>query len=75
MQSAAVLLLESDLALSEVARRVGYESEFAFSRAFKRYHGQPPGSFRRTRVGSTQPLPVVRWTSSVVDLGRTRCAA
>ena len=30
-----------------IAELVGYESEFAFSRAFKRHHGIPPGLFRR----------------------------
>jgi AraC-like DNA-binding protein len=42
------LLLESDASLSEIARRVGYESEFAFNRAFKRLRGVAPGQFRRS---------------------------
>src|SRR5690606_37501653 len=47
MQEAAALLLGSDAALAEVARRVGYVSEFAFNRAFKKHHGVPPGVYRR----------------------------
>jgi len=46
---AASLLESTDEALAEVALRVGYTSEFAFSRAFKRQHGVAPGSFRRLR--------------------------
>ncbi|WP_437986753.1 helix-turn-helix domain-containing protein [Sorangium sp. So ce117] len=33
--------------LSDIARRVGYGSEAAFCRAFKRAFGVPPGSVRR----------------------------
>ena len=33
--------------LAQVASRLGYESEAAFSRAFKRIVGIPPGSLRR----------------------------
>lgn len=47
MQVAADLLLDTDASLAEVATRVGYQSEFAFGRAFKRHHGIAPGTFRR----------------------------
>jgi AraC-like DNA-binding protein len=47
MQIAASLLLASDAALAEVAGRVGYQSEFAFNRAFRRHHRVPPGIFRQ----------------------------
>jgi AraC-like DNA-binding protein len=30
-----------------VARRVGYNSEFAFAKAFKREYGLAPGQYRR----------------------------
>jgi len=30
-----------------VAERSGYGSEYSFSRAFTRHHGQPPGRYRR----------------------------
>lgn len=45
---AASLLETTDDSLAELAQRVGYVSEFAFSRAFKRLHGVAPGTFRRT---------------------------
>jgi len=49
---AASLLETTDDSLAELAARVGYTSEFAFSRAFKRRHGVAPGSFRRLRRGA-----------------------
>jgi AraC-like DNA-binding protein len=47
MQLAATILLGSDAALAEVATRVGYRSEFAFNRAFKRHYQVPPGVYRQ----------------------------
>jgi transcriptional regulator GlxA family with amidase domain len=44
---AATLLLEENLTVGEVSRRVGYESETAFSSAFKRRYGTAPGTYRR----------------------------
>jgi len=46
---AATLLETTDESLAELAAHVGYASEFAFSRAFKRWHGVAPGVFRRSR--------------------------
>lgn len=47
MRRAAELLAEGDGSLAAVAAEVGYDSEFAFSRAFKRHTGEAPGAFRR----------------------------
>lgn len=47
MQVAAAMLFASDAGLAEVAARVGYTSEFAFNRAFKRFYQVPPGEYRR----------------------------
>lgn len=52
MARAARLLRESDLSLSEVAERIGYESEASFNKAFKRLQGTTPGAYRRLRDGS-----------------------
>ena len=41
------LLTTTDLPLAAVAARVGYDSEFAFARAFKRTTGSSPGRWRR----------------------------
>lgn len=46
MDLAAGQLRETDDAVSAIAHRVGYTSEFAFSRAFARVRGQPPGRYR-----------------------------
>jgi AraC-like DNA-binding protein len=52
MELAARRLRESDETLSVIARRVGYNSEFAFSRAFSRTFGTAPGRYRAaTRPG------------------------
>ena len=48
MHLALTWLKEEDAPLGEMASRVGYESEAAFSRAFKRFLGFSPGAVRRT---------------------------
>ena len=50
---AAWLLRTSDATLSEVASRVGYESEIALSRVFKRFMGHTPGAYRRQKRNPT----------------------
>ena len=47
MQVAAGLLSRGDAKVAEVALEVGYDSEAAFSRAFKRLVGTPPAAWRR----------------------------
>jgi AraC-like DNA-binding protein len=56
---AANLLETTDDSLAELALRVGYTSEFAFSRAFKRNHGVAPGSFRRLRRNARPFSPIL----------------
>lgn len=51
MQVAANLLVEEDAKVAAVGGRVGYDSEAAFSRAFKQATGQAPGAWRRSRRG------------------------
>jgi AraC-like DNA-binding protein len=46
MHLADDLLATTDTGVATVARRVGYESEEAFSRAFKRSHGLSPSHWR-----------------------------
>ncbi len=48
MDLAARLLLRTDDSLAKIASRVGYDSEFAFNRAFKKKYGAPPRRFRKT---------------------------
>lgn len=47
MQLATELLTASGLRISQVAQRVGYDSEPAFSRAFRRHVGMAPVDYRR----------------------------
>jgi AraC-like DNA-binding protein len=47
MQEASQLLRSSDDGLAAIAAHVGYDSEFAFNRAFRRAFGTPPGEYRR----------------------------
>jgi AraC-like DNA-binding protein len=47
MNMALTWLREDDAPVGDLSRRLGYESEAAFSRAFKRYMGISPGAARR----------------------------
>ena len=49
MQAAARLLLETRASVAAIALDVGYDSEAAFARAFKRQAGKPPAAWRRER--------------------------
>jgi AraC-like DNA-binding protein len=48
LTSGARLLHETDEPLTTVARRTGYSTPFAFTAAFRRKYGVPPGRYRRT---------------------------
>ena len=54
MAVAKDLLRRSNLALAEIAERVGYGSTSAFSTAFSRYVGQAPGGHARGQNKETQ---------------------
>lgn len=55
MAKAAVLLRDTRSATAEIADRVGYVSDTAFCKAFKRSFGQSPGAYRRmVRVAPSQ---------------------
>jgi len=49
MHVAAGWLRDGALSIGEIAARIGYGSEAAFSKAFKRRYGMPPGAYRRGR--------------------------
>jgi AraC-like DNA-binding protein len=48
MHLAAQRLRHTTESLRAIAHSVGYTSEYAFSRAFSRHRGQPPGRYRRS---------------------------
>ncbi len=52
MQLAAGLLRGSTATVAAIAQEVGYDSEAAFARAFKRLVGQPPATWRRMQASS-----------------------
>jgi transcriptional regulator GlxA family with amidase domain len=49
LQLAARSLQRTSRGVAEIAADIGYESEAAFSRAFKREFGAPPGRYRSDR--------------------------
>jgi AraC family transcriptional regulator, alkane utilization regulator len=55
MQLAKQMLREGTRNIQEVATRVGYDSEAAFNRAFKRATGSPPATWRKGTVAPERP--------------------
>jgi AraC-like DNA-binding protein len=53
MELAKQMMREGARNIQEVATRVGYDSEAAFNRAFKRATGSPPATWRKGAVGAT----------------------
>jgi AraC-like DNA-binding protein len=54
---AVKMLRERQRALADISTAVGYESSAAFSKAFQRQHGVPPGRFRATLIASEPGAP------------------
>jgi len=57
LQVAAQELLGGRGSLAAIAAQVGYESEAAFNRAFKREFGLPPAGWRKSRSKDAAPQP------------------
>jgi AraC-like DNA-binding protein len=55
--AACSLLKSSDLTIDAVAKRVGFSERRAFERAFRRWTGHTPASYRRG--GGSMPEPVL----------------
>jgi transcriptional regulator GlxA family with amidase domain len=56
IQVAAHRLRTSDMSLARIAEQVGYESETAFNRAFKRSFRTPPAAWRKNALASKHTL-------------------
>jgi AraC-like DNA-binding protein len=65
LQVAARMLQGGTVTVAQAASRVGYQSESAFNRAFKRQVGRSPGSWRRRTEGTTMTATDVRPTTSI----------
>jgi AraC family transcriptional regulator len=50
IEAAKRLLLETSRALVDIALTVGFQAQAHFSTVFKRFVGEPPGRWRRTRL-------------------------
>lgn len=55
MQVAAQKLRENRLSIAQIAYDIGYESEAAFTRAFRREMGAPPGAWRTQALEAPAP--------------------
>ena len=55
MQVAKQMMREGTRNIQEVATRVGYDSEAAFNRAFKRATGSPPATWRKGAIAAAGP--------------------
>jgi transcriptional regulator GlxA family with amidase domain len=58
LQLAARLLEKTSRGVAEIAADVGYESEAAFNRAFKREFGRPPGQYRNDQKAHLAKGPI-----------------
>ena len=54
MLLASSLLCRSDAPMSRIAEEVGYQTDTAFSRAFRREFGAPPAAWRREQLARSQ---------------------
>jgi AraC-like DNA-binding protein len=54
LQLAGRLLEQPGVSIAQAGAEVGYESEAAFNRAFKKQVGVPPGSWRRSRMNAAR---------------------
>ncbi|HDY5553574.1 TPA: helix-turn-helix transcriptional regulator, partial [Pseudomonas aeruginosa] len=43
------LLLQADLSIGQIADRLGFDEQSSFIRAFRRWHGTTPGTYRVER--------------------------
>ncbi|WP_166038821.1 alpha/beta fold hydrolase [Sphingosinicella sp. YJ22] len=60
LRQAAIMLRDGDRKAGEVAYAVGFGSEEAFSRAFRRAYGQAPATWRRQARSSRSPEALPR---------------
>lgn len=64
------LLNEQNLTIAQISARLGYESEFAFSRAFKRITGQAPSQYRNMSQRPQPSATTIRVAPETLRLSR-----
>jgi AraC-like DNA-binding protein len=57
MQKAAYFLEMGTMSIAQIATRVGYASELAFAKAFRRVIGMPPGAYQRRAIRRRKTAP------------------
>lgn len=62
---AQTLLMTSDLSITEVSVRVGYDNISYFNNQFKRFAGMSPQNYRKTKVGEHQFKKLNKLASNV----------
>ena len=72
LAKAAAALRNSPATLAEIAQSIGYDSEVAFSKAFKRYFGIAPGAYRQ---GRRSPSDDGRPTNGYKTTGQTHASS
>ena len=68
MQIAAHELLNGRKSLAVIAEHIGYESEAAFSRAFRREFGMPPAGWRKSKGKMNRTADSVPATSAAIGV-------
>ena len=57
METAAELLLTTNMTAAEVAYKVGFEDQYYFSKSFKKYYGLPPSQYRKGDKPQQEDIP------------------
>ncbi len=74
---AAIDLLDRDLSIEQTARRAGYASQAAFTRAFRAEYGEPPAHYRvaRQSVQLDQERNSAMYEVQTISMPKLRVAA
>jgi AraC family transcriptional regulator len=77
LQRAAIDLLDRHLSVDRAARRAGYASQAAFTRAFRAEYGEPPARYRVARqiVQLNQERSSTMYQVEIVTMPKLRVAA
>lgn len=65
LQFGANRMREGRASVATIVQEIGYDSEAAFSRAFKRLTGQPPATWRRAQRGERRQTGGQRTTTTI----------